>query len=220
MAAQRALRGQPRALLRPCPALPRFFASLGVPIRRKVLTKQSVAASPNDRTPCGNDNNAAFSCSGIHCGHCSIDSQSRLFKLDWRGWRSRGEVGIPSMTRSAGRIARALADLAARARNLGLTVLVAKTAPSAAHDWYSGLVSPTGQRCCSGRDCVPVAHRYNPGTHGGNRYPGRGSVAGRHRARLFRKSLARPRADAGDPLHHSAGRGITRGAGIKAPSDG
>lgn len=29
-----------------------------------------------------------------------------------------------------------------------------------AHDWYTGLESPAGERCCSDRDCVPVAHRY------------------------------------------------------------
>lgn len=37
--------------------------------------------------------------------------------------------------------------------------------PAVAHDWYSGLTSPTGERCCTGHDCQAVDQRYNPATH-------------------------------------------------------
>ncbi len=45
-------------------------------------------------------------------------------------------------------------------------VLLAGLAPAAAeaHDWYSGLRSPSGDRCCTDRDCQRVDHRYNPET--------------------------------------------------------
>jgi hypothetical protein len=33
-----------------------------------------------------------------------------------------------------------------------------------AHDWYTGLRSPTGVECCSERDCRPVPYRLNPDT--------------------------------------------------------
>lgn len=34
--------------------------------------------------------------------------------------------------------------------------------PARAHDWYTGLVSPAGESCCTDRDCQPVDHRYAP----------------------------------------------------------
>src|SRR4051794_18172413 len=37
--------------------------------------------------------------------------------------------------------------------------------PASAHDWYQGLKSPGGDRCCLGGDCPPVEERYNPLTH-------------------------------------------------------
>ena len=33
--------------------------------------------------------------------------------------------------------------------------------PASAHDWYSDLWSPSGERCCTSRDCRPVDHRYD-----------------------------------------------------------
>jgi hypothetical protein len=35
------------------------------------------------------------------------------------------------------------------------------TSPSMAHDWFSGLYSPTAQKCCGANDCRPVESRYN-----------------------------------------------------------
>ena len=43
-----------------------------------------------------------------------------------------------------------------------LTALCAAGSPVVAHDWYEGLTSPSGTRCCDRRDCVPVGHRYDP----------------------------------------------------------
>jgi hypothetical protein len=45
-------------------------------------------------------------------------------------------------------------------------MLVAAAAPSLAraHDWYTGLRSPSGVECCGGRDCRPVPFRLNPDT--------------------------------------------------------
>lgn len=40
--------------------------------------------------------------------------------------------------------------------------LLLPTSAAVAHDWYSNLVSPTGQSCCSNKDCRPVDSRYNP----------------------------------------------------------
>jgi hypothetical protein len=34
--------------------------------------------------------------------------------------------------------------------------------PASAHEWYSGLRSPSGAPCCNERDCRPVASRVNP----------------------------------------------------------
>lgn len=38
-------------------------------------------------------------------------------------------------------------------------------APAAAHDWYTGLASPSGERCCTENECEPVDHRYDPESH-------------------------------------------------------
>ena len=52
-----------------------------------------------------------------------------------------------------------------RSTSLLLAALCATApAPAAGHDWYGGLRSPGGNRCCTGRDCRPVDHRYNPAT--------------------------------------------------------
>ncbi len=40
----------------------------------------------------------------------------------------------------------------------------AAVGPAAAHDWYQDLKAPSGERCCDGRDCVPVGHRNDPGS--------------------------------------------------------
>jgi hypothetical protein len=36
--------------------------------------------------------------------------------------------------------------------------------PASAHEWYTGLRSPSGVTCCNERDCRPVASRVNPRT--------------------------------------------------------
>jgi hypothetical protein len=36
---------------------------------------------------------------------------------------------------------------------------------ASAHDWFGDLKSPTGERCCTDRDCRPADHRYNPQSH-------------------------------------------------------
>ena len=41
---------------------------------------------------------------------------------------------------------------------------LAGLAPASAHDWYTGLTSPTGETCCNGRDCQAVDERYDPQT--------------------------------------------------------
>jgi hypothetical protein len=35
------------------------------------------------------------------------------------------------------------------------------TSPILAHDWFSELHSPAGQKCCGENDCRPVESRYN-----------------------------------------------------------
>ena len=37
----------------------------------------------------------------------------------------------------------------------------AAVGPAGAHDWYRGLESPSGLRCCEERDCRPVPYRLN-----------------------------------------------------------
>lgn len=38
------------------------------------------------------------------------------------------------------------------------------SAPLEAHDWYEGLVSPSGIQCCNRRDCRRVSRRLDPAT--------------------------------------------------------
>jgi hypothetical protein len=72
---------------------------------------------------------------------------------------------IRPMKRAATRSARWPSGLSARALGFGFFTLAAAAAPLAAHDWYTGLSSPAGDRCCTNRDCLPVAHRYDRETH-------------------------------------------------------
>lgn len=59
----------------------------------------------------------------------------------------------------------------------GLCWLLGCTTTASAHDWYAGLTSPTGERCCNGLDCEAVDQRYNGQSRqlelgiGGNWYP-------------------------------------------------
>ncbi len=50
------------------------------------------------------------------------------------------------------------------------TMLIVTAAPSlaGAHEWYTGLRSPTGVDCCGESDCHPVSYRRNP-KRGGRR---------------------------------------------------
>jgi hypothetical protein len=41
---------------------------------------------------------------------------------------------------------------------------VAFSVSAVAHEWYTGLRSPSGAPCCNERDCRPVAYRINPDT--------------------------------------------------------
>jgi hypothetical protein len=41
---------------------------------------------------------------------------------------------------------------------LPIVALTALSAPAAAHDWYTGQMSPDGQGCCGGYDCAPVQY--------------------------------------------------------------
>jgi hypothetical protein len=56
---------------------------------------------------------------------------------------------------------------------------VAFSVSAVAHEWYTGLRSPSGAPCCNERDCRPVAYRINPDTGreeinaNGVWYPGR-----------------------------------------------
>ncbi len=48
---------------------------------------------------------------------------------------------------------------------LAAAILASATPAGAhAHDWYSGLHSPSGELCCNARDCHPVPYRTNPAT--------------------------------------------------------
>jgi hypothetical protein len=59
----------------------------------------------------------------------------------------------------------------------GLCWLLGFTTTTSAHDWYAGLTSCTGERCCNGLDCEAVDQRYNGQSRqleleiGGNWYP-------------------------------------------------
>lgn len=43
-----------------------------------------------------------------------------------------------------------------------LIIACVVTSTSSAHDWFSDLKSPSGDRCCTDRDCEYADHRYNP----------------------------------------------------------
>ena len=51
-----------------------------------------------------------------------------------------------------------------RLRIAFLAMVVLAAAPAAAHDWLTGLTSFLGEPCCDRSDCLPVDHRYDPGT--------------------------------------------------------
>jgi hypothetical protein len=38
---------------------------------------------------------------------------------------------------------------------------LALTPPAEAHDWYTELASPSGEACCTRRDCEAADHRYD-----------------------------------------------------------
>jgi hypothetical protein len=48
-----------------------------------------------------------------------------------------------------------------RSPALAIGLTLAAAAPAGAHDWYRGLVSPSGLECCDERDCRPVPYRLN-----------------------------------------------------------
>jgi hypothetical protein len=48
-----------------------------------------------------------------------------------------------------------------RSPALTIGLMLATAAPARAHDWYTGLLSPSGLKCCDDRDCRPVPYRLN-----------------------------------------------------------
>jgi hypothetical protein len=52
-----------------------------------------------------------------------------------------------------------------RSKLLLLAMLCMTMSTSSAHDWFEGLKSPDGLKCCDYQDCWPVSHRYNLETH-------------------------------------------------------
>ena len=103
----------------------------------------------------------------------------------------------------------------------GLCWLLGFTTTASAHDWYTGLTSPTGERCCNGLDCEAVDQRYNGQSRqlelgiGGNWYPIEfeqaplGALHRRPGPCLLRAPLARAPDDARVPVHHPARRGVS-----------
>jgi hypothetical protein len=47
---------------------------------------------------------------------------------------------------------------------IAMIVAPVVSVPASAHEWYSGLRSPSGVACCNERDCRPVPARVNPRT--------------------------------------------------------
>jgi hypothetical protein len=47
---------------------------------------------------------------------------------------------------------------------IALAALVMLPGSAAAHDWLTGLTSPTGEPCCREDDCPAVDHRYDAAT--------------------------------------------------------
>ena len=48
-----------------------------------------------------------------------------------------------------------------RSPTLAIGLTLAAAAPAGAHDWYKGLLAPSGIQCCDDRDCRPVPYRLN-----------------------------------------------------------
>jgi hypothetical protein len=51
-----------------------------------------------------------------------------------------------------------------RSPTLAIGLTLAAAAPAGAHDWYKGLLAPSGIQCCDDRDCRPVPYRLNAKT--------------------------------------------------------
>jgi len=69
------------------------------------------------------------------------------------------------MSRSRGFDASSSAARGSRWARLSLLLALLPSAGAVeAHDWYTGLTSPAGEPCCSGRDCEPADHRYDRAT--------------------------------------------------------
>ena len=51
-----------------------------------------------------------------------------------------------------------------RSPALTIGLMLATAASATAHDWYTGLLSPSGLECCDDRDCRPVPYRLNAET--------------------------------------------------------
>jgi hypothetical protein len=48
--------------------------------------------------------------------------------------------------------------------HISLLIIPFIASPAAAHDWYSGLQTPSGVSCCNDGDCQRVGHRYSAET--------------------------------------------------------
>ena len=48
--------------------------------------------------------------------------------------------------------------------HIAMLVVPLSAGPAAAHDWYSGLQTPSGVSCCNDGDCQRVGHRYSAET--------------------------------------------------------
>jgi hypothetical protein len=46
--------------------------------------------------------------------------------------------------------------------HISLLIFPFAAGPATAHDWYSGLQTPSGVSCCNDGDCQRVGHRYSP----------------------------------------------------------
>lgn len=72
-----------------------------------------------------------------------------------------GAVVSPAHASGASPMPRPVGSLALLAAIVAVTLA---PAGAHAHDWYSGLHSPSGELCCNARDCRPVPYRTNPAT--------------------------------------------------------
>lgn len=48
--------------------------------------------------------------------------------------------------------------------HISLLIIPFVASPAMAHDWYSGLQTPSGVSCCNDGDCQRVGHRYSAET--------------------------------------------------------